>query len=264
LHLLRREPRQFGLQRARWRLGDLLAQLYGWQLQGLSSRSRRLHRRHSSFQSCQSFHQGRRHVHAPACTYQPKQQVVASRELAAHVAAQVAGWDSWPPPAVLHPPRRQVAVLLDELTDERQPSLARALAGGGWDTGGQPNPPLAELSRQRTNETRVVASLDVVSGQVCWRQRSRVGVRERVGRSQEVRAAYPAVERIWGIQDTWPVHWHADLLVALEPQESRLPAQAPAQLVSPAQCAGSQGVAPPAAADPPGLPAALCVLAQSD
>ena len=37
---------------------------------------------------------------------------------------------------------------------------------------------------------------------------------------QEVRSAYPDTERISIIQDTWPVHIHPDVLVALEPQET--------------------------------------------
>ena len=35
--------------------------------------------------------------------------------------------------------------------------------------------------------------------------------------------AYPDAERIYVIQDNWPVHTHPDLLVALEPQETRWP-----------------------------------------
>lgn len=51
---------------------------------------------------------------------------------------------------------------------------------------------------------------------------------ELVALYQEVRAAYPDAERLWVIQDNWPVHWHADLLVALEPQTTRWPPRRPA------------------------------------
>jgi hypothetical protein len=233
-------------------VGDRLPPLDGWHLQGPARRSRRLRRRRSS---CQ---QGRRHVHSPARTSLPKRQAVELRELVAHVAAQEAGWDGWRPPAVLLAARRQVPRLQDELTYQRQPSLAVS----GRDASGRTHPPLAELSHRSTTATRVAATLDVISGQVVWRQSSRSGVADLVARSQDVRATYPEAERIWVIQDHWPVHWHADLLVALEPQATRLPAHASAQLVRPPQPRCSAAVGPPPAADPAGLPADLCLVAQ--
>ena len=206
--MLGREPRQFGLERTRWRLGDVLAQLAGWHLHGPPSLSRLLRRLRISFQ------QGRAHVYSPDLNYQPKRQEVQTRELAAHLAALEAGWDDWRPPAVLHVPRRQVTLLQDELTYYRQPTLARAYAPQGRDVSGQAHPPLAALSYQANTVTRVAATLDVISGQVVWRQHSRIGVAELVALYQDVRTAYPDAERIWVIQDNWPVHWHADLLAA--------------------------------------------------
>lgn len=221
LDVLRREPRQFGVQRPRWRLGDLLTQLDGWHLQGPTSLSRLLRRLRISFQ------QGRRHVHSPDLNYQPKRQAAEQRELVARLAAQEAGWDGWRPPAVVLAPRRQVTLLQDELTYERQPSLARALASPGRDAHGRTHPPLAELSHRSNTETRVAATLDVISGQVVWCQSSRIGVADLVALYQDVRATYPEAARIWLIQDNWPVHWHADLLVALEPQQTRWPPTRP-------------------------------------
>jgi hypothetical protein len=125
------------------------------------------------------------------------------------------------------PGRRQVTVLQDELTSYRQPTLTRAYAPRGRSAAGQPGPRRAELSYQANTATRVAATLDVISGQVVWRQRRRVGVAELVALYQDVRAAYPDAERIWVIQDHWPVHWHADLLAALEPQQTRWPPRRP-------------------------------------
>jgi hypothetical protein len=90
-------------------------------------------------------------------------------------------------------------------------------------------PPLAERSHPTTTATRVAATLDVVSGQVCGHQGSRAGVRELVGLYQAVRAASPDAARRWVIQENWPVHWHADLLVALQPQTTRWPPTRPAR-----------------------------------
>lgn len=163
-------------------------------------------------------------------------------------------------PAVVHPPRRQVTLLQDELTYERQPTLARALAPHGRDAAGQAHPPLAELSHRSNSATRVAATLDVISGQVYWRQSRRIGVADLVALYQDVRAAYPEAERLWVIQDNWPVHWHADLLVALEPQETRWPPTRPPSW-SAQPSAAARAVGPPPVADPAGLPADLRVVA---
>src|SRR5207249_7514520 len=40
---------------------------------------------------------------------------------------------------------------------------------------------------------------------------------------QQVRAASPEVQRIWIVQDNWPVHFHPDVLVALEPKPPPFP-----------------------------------------
>jgi transposase len=200
LDMLRREPRQFGLECTRWRLADLLAQLDGWQLHGPSSLSRLLHRLRISFQ------QGR-HIHSPDRHYQPQQQEVAHGESAAHLAAQEAGWDGWHPLAVVRAPRRQVTVLQGALTYGRQPTLAHALAGFGRDADGQTHLPLAQLSQRSTTKTRVAATRDVISGQLAgasgsgepnWRRSTRTCVRPTLTLG------------VFGwCKHHWPVHWHA-------------------------------------------------------
>ncbi len=158
----------------------------------------------------------------------PKRQDVQTRQLAAHLAAQEAGWPGAHPPALVHHPRRQVTRLLDELTAYRRPTLARAYAPMGRDAlTGHTDQPLAERSHRSSTATRVAATLGVISGQVLWRQGSRMGLRELVGLYQDVRAASPDAERIWVVQDNWPLHWHADLLGALQPQQTRCPPTGP-------------------------------------
>lgn len=44
---------------------------------------------------------------------------------------------------------------------------------------------------------------------------------------QFVRASYLAAERIWLIQDNWPLHFHPDVLLGLEPQERLYPVKLP-------------------------------------
>ncbi len=114
-------------------------------------------------------------------------------------------------------------VYLDEVTYYRQPTLANA-----WEAHGQQA--LAEPSYQTNTATRIVATLDPFSGQVVHRQRSRIGVRDLVGfYRDDLRPAYAQAERIYVVQDNWPVHYHPDLLVALQAQEqlSRWPEHHP-------------------------------------
>lgn len=112
---------------------------------------------------------------------------------------------------------RTVVLYLDEVTVERQPTLANAYATCGSDQ------PRAQLSRRSNTQTRVVGGLNTVTGQVTHRQAGKITIRTLVQLYQDVRAAYPTAERIFVIQDNWPIHTHPDVLAALEPQTTRWP-----------------------------------------
>jgi len=117
-----------------------------------------------------------------------------------------------------------VLAYLDEVTIYRQPTLANA-----WEERG-PFQALAERSHQSNTSTRVVATLDLVSAQVIYRRRSKIGISDLVGfYRDDLCTAYPNAERLYVVQDNWPVHYHPDVLVALEPQEqlSRWPEHHP-------------------------------------
>src|SRR5207248_1078671 len=109
------------------------------------------------------------------------------------------------------------------LTYYRQPSLARA-----WEATGQVQP-RAQRSHRANTPTRTVATLDPADGRVVAWQGSRVGLSELVRFYQQVRTAYPAAERFYIILDNWPIHFHPDVLVALEPQESPWPRYVPSK-----------------------------------
>jgi hypothetical protein len=117
---------------------------------------------------------------------------------------------------------RQVALYQDEVTIERQPTLAAAYERAG------PFQPLARRSLRANTVTRVTATLDPADGRVVARRAARIRVRELVAFYQELVAAYPQAERIWLIQDNWPVHSHPDVLVALAPQAPHSPFVHPA------------------------------------
>ena len=112
---------------------------------------------------------------------------------------------------------------LDEVTIARQPTLAQAYAVAGRATG----QPLARRSTSSATLTRVVATLDHASGQVVFRRASTITVATLVQFYQDVRAAYPHEQRLYIVQDNWPVHYHPDVLVALEAQETRFARRLP-------------------------------------
>jgi hypothetical protein len=117
---------------------------------------------------------------------------------------------------------REVALYQDEMTIDRQPTLANADALVG------PTQPLARRSYRANTRLRLTATLDPQDGRVVPLRRSLINVRNLVAFYQTLVAAYPEAERIWLIQDNWPLHFHPDVLVALEAQESAFPFHRPA------------------------------------
>ena len=79
----------------------------------------------------------------------------------------------------------------------------------------------AERSRATDGDRRSVGRLDVVTGQVVTRRATTIGRATRVRFSQDRHAASPEAECIDVILDTWPVHVHPDVLVALAPHTTR-------------------------------------------
>lgn len=147
----------------------------------------------------------RSYLHSPDPDYDAKlAQVAACLAQAAHRAGRV------------------VALYQDEMTIERQPTLAPAYAPAG------PDQILAHRSYRANTVTRLTGTLDPQDGRVVVQRASLITVRALVAFYQDLVAAYPDAERIWLIQDNWPVHTHPDVLVALEAQESRFPFRRPA------------------------------------
>jgi transposase len=110
------------------------------------------------------------------------------------------------------------AVLLygDEVTYYRQPSL-----GYGYAPAGRAEPRAAR-SLKSDSTTRVVGALDAATGRVTVRQQARIGVPALIRFFRDLVAAYPG-RRIFLVLDNWPVHYHPDVLAALEPQTSPFP-----------------------------------------
>ena len=134
----------------------------------------------------------RRVVRSPDPAYQAKLAAVAAAVAAAQTDASV------------------VTRYLDEVTIYRQPTWAATWAA-------HHDQPRAYRSHASDTATRIVATLDAHTGQVVYRRRGRLTVPTLVDFYQHLCRAYPGATRLNVVLDNWPVHWHPDLLVALQP-----------------------------------------------
>lgn len=196
--MVRREPRQFGLEQSRWRLAALMEQFASWGVRTVPGMAGILKRLGISYQ------RGRDYVHSPDPDYPGK--IAYIQEILAQSRACTG---------------RLVALYLDELTYYRQPTLASA-----WEERGKAQP-RAQRSHAANTPTRVLATLDPADGRVVAWQGSKVGIAVLVRFYQRLREEYPNAERFHLLLDNWPVHFHPDVLVALEPQESPWPRYLP-------------------------------------
>lgn len=199
LDVVRRDPYQLGFTRARWRLEDIRDACAPWMGDlSLSGVWRILDRLRISYQ------RGRDHVHSPDPDYLEKREYIAARIEEARASEGLI-----------------VFLYMDEASIYRQPTLSRAYEARGEAQ------PRAERSHASDTVTRVAGTLNVFTGQVDAWMGSRFGVDAHVAFYQQVCRAYPGVNRIYMGQDNWPMHYHPDVLVALEPQEHPWPMRTP-------------------------------------
>ena len=189
LHLVRRDPRQLGEEHSRWtiqRVQHVCPWLQCLTPSGVWQIFKRLHIHYK---------RGRDYVHSPDRDYVAKLRDV-------HVQVQTHA-----------KPTELVAVLFqDERTYYRQPTLASTYELGGHVQ------PFARRSYNANTHRRVVATLDACTGQVLYHQGSLIGVKELVRFYEQVAAAYSSVRTIYLVQDNWPIHFHPNVLAALQPQ----------------------------------------------
>jgi len=194
-----RDPRVCGVERTRWplaRLRQACSWLGGLTLAGVHTVLRRARI---------VWKRARASIRSPDPDYDAKLADVQTAVAAARA-----------------PPERVVTVYLDEGTVERQPTVAPAYAPTGASEQAR------AVRRPKSNTvTRVLGVLNALTGGVFHRRASKITVGFLVAFYQALCQAYPDAERIYVIQDHWPVHTHPDLLVALEPQETRWPGYRP-------------------------------------
>jgi hypothetical protein len=193
LEVLAADPRAHGQRQTRWTLAALRAVVPSFAGASLSGIWRvladtKLRRK-----------RGRDHIHSPDPAYQEK---------VAHLATIRTHVETAPLGAVL--------LFLDEVTSYRQPSR-----GYGYAPTGSAEP-RAERSVRSNTTTRVIGALDAHTGRVVAHQQTRIGVPALSRFYRDLVAAYPG-QRLYVVLDNWPVHFHPDVLAALEPQRSPFP-----------------------------------------
>lgn len=185
--MLHQSPQDFGIGRTRWRLQDVgraLAWLNGYSDAGIYKVLKRLgfsRKRALNF------------IRSPDPAYRAKWQAI----LRAYMEA-------------VNQPDKVVILFLDELTYYRQPSKAPA-----YHVRGKTQPRSIQVAGYNT-KTRLLAALNAITGQVTYLQRSKIGVAALVAFYAQVRAVYPSVDKIYVVQDNWPVHLLPEPMQAMQ------------------------------------------------
>ena len=201
---MRREPRQFGHTASRWQLSSILQSCPWLRLCSLGGLSRLLKRLDIVYKRARSY------VHSPDALYEAKVSYVTLCRMRAY-----------------YEPQRYVFVYVDEVAYGRQPTLANTYEQRGH------HQPLARRSHREDTQCHGIGALNAFSGQVTYRQASKISLKVLSDFYATLRADYPQAEVIYAAQDNWPVHVHPDVLARLQPQTfpfwPKVPANWPSQ-----------------------------------
>jgi len=198
LHTVRRDPSMFDKSRSRWSL-DLIAHACDWlRVETPSGLSQLLKRLGISYK------RGRSYIHSPDPHYQQKMDRIAQYLLRAWYA-----------------PEKYVLLYQDEFSYYRQPTIARDYEEMGEFQS------LARRSHRSDTAFRGIGALNAITGQVTYQQTSRTSIRQLTKFYDVIVADYHKADTIYLVQDNWPVHFHPDLLVHLQPQHFEFPIHVP-------------------------------------
>lgn len=198
-HQVTRTPESCEQSGTRWKLKTIRAACR-WLKEGGDSTAWRILKRGKV-----RYKRGRQYVHSPDLDYLEKLTaiVTALREALASNG-------------------EVVMVFADEYTMERQPSVA-----SDYDVVGATHQPLAQRSHQSNATWRYRGYLNALTGQVIYLDAKLIGVKQLVDAHARLREAYPKARVIYVVEDNWPVHYHPDVLVALQPQQTPFPLKTP-------------------------------------
>lgn len=199
LHTIHQVPQDVGQKGARWTLQTFLAANDWLNLHTLPGMCQLLQRLKIHWK------RARHHVHSPDPDYVEKLHTVRINLLGPEID------QSW-----------VVFLFQDELTFYRHPSLFFAYEEAGR------KQPLAELGWKSNYSWRIAANLNAWTGQVTYAQGKCFDIPHLVAFYQQVTETYPMAQVIKMAQDNWPVHFHPDVLAALQPQEREWPLHVPA------------------------------------
>lgn len=191
---MRRDPRELGQARSRWRAADIRRVCDWLRLHTPAGLSQLLKRLHIAYK------RGRQHVHSPDADYLEK-----LLEIQLHLRE------------ALVQPESCVLLFEDECSYYRQPTLAQDYAPTGHTQS------LAELGHRSNQRERIIGVINALTGATYAEQQRFTGVQEIVAFYCQVCQLYPKAQVIYLVQDNWPVHFHPDVLAALGPQASRWP-----------------------------------------
>jgi transposase len=193
LHLVGRAPEQAGQAGSRWKLETIRAACPWLEPLTLSGVWHVLDRLKLVFK------RGREYFHSPDANYLAKlSDVIIAFEQAVESEGRI------------------VLLFSDEMTFYRQPSLAKDYVLLGAD-----HQPLARRSWRSNTTARTIAAVNALTGQTTSLLASKIGIKQLVNFHQAIRFDYQQAEQIYLVEDNWPVHFHPDVLAALEPQRTR-------------------------------------------
>ena len=187
LDVVRRSPVTCDYPISRWELTVLMAHCQ-WikvkTVQGLWYMLRRLQIHYKA--SCQ-------YIHSPDADYEAKWAII-EQVVALSYQEDV------------------VVVCLDELTFYSQPSLSDTYARKGKEQ------TKAQRALGADKSARIVGALNILTGQVSFALKSKITVVNFIAFLKQLVAQYPN-KRIFIIIDNWPVHYHPNVIAALEKQQ---------------------------------------------
>jgi hypothetical protein len=196
--VVRQAPKQFGHDQSRWTLAAIRQSCAWLRLSSDAGLSQLLTRLKIHYK------RGRSYVLSPDPHYAAKVSLIELSLLRTR-----------------NDPERFVFLYQDEFGFSRQPTLSWDYEAAGDDR------PLARRSHHADTEFYGVGALNALTGQVIYHQQSHITRPCLTTFYRTIRATYPQAEVIYLAQDNWPVHFHPDLLVHLQPQVFPFPPKLP-------------------------------------